>query len=201
MSISMHLIAFGGVQDPPLFRAAIMESGNPTVQMTYTPDLYQPFFDNLTAAVNCSEAQDILACLRAVPYDDFFAAGGNVSTAVSTWQPVIDSVFVPGFPSQQLKEGKYFNVPILNGANTDEGYSFGPGGINTEDDLIDALYGTFVPLSLYILPSTRIVADYVGPGQLRPLGSLATRPSEPCRVCTPPTRPMACPTVRAIFRR
>ncbi|EIM84589.1 alpha/beta-hydrolase [Stereum hirsutum FP-91666 SS1] len=142
MSISMHLIAFGGVQDPPLFRAAIMESGNPTVQMTYTPDLYQPFFDNLTAAVNCSEAQDILACLRAVPYDDFFAAGGNVSTAVSTWQPVIDSVFVPGFPSQQLKEGKYFNVPILNGANTDEGYSFGPGGINTEDDLIDALYAS-----------------------------------------------------------
>lgn len=142
MSISMHLIAFGGTDDPPLFRAAILESGTPTTQSYETPDLYQPAFDNFTAFVNCSDAEDVLACLRTVPYDLFFAAGGNISTAVSSWQPVIDGNFIPEFPSQLLKQGKYVNVPILNGANTDEGVSFGPGGINTEDELIAALFGT-----------------------------------------------------------
>lgn len=141
MSISMHLIAFGGSDDPPLFRAAILESGTPTTQSYATPDLYQPAFDNFTALVNCSDAQDVLACLRAVPYDLFFAAGGNISTATSNWQPIIDGNFIPAFPSQLLKQGKYVNVPILSGANTDEGVSFGPGGINTEDELIDALFG------------------------------------------------------------
>lgn len=141
MSISMHLIAFGGTNDPPLFRAAILESGSPTTQSYYTPDLYQPYFDNITSFVNCTQAQDVIACLRSVPYDLLFAAGGNISTAVSSWQPIIDGNLISGFPSQLLKQRKYVNVPILAGANTDEGVSFGPGGINTEDELIAALYG------------------------------------------------------------
>lgn len=139
----MHLIAFGGTgnTDPPLFRAAILESGSPTTEMYSTPDLYQQAFDNFTATVDCFDALDVLACLRSVPYDLFFAAGGNTTTWISPWQPVVDGNFIPQFASQLLKEGKFVSVPILSGANTDEGVTFGPGGINTDDELVDALYG------------------------------------------------------------
>ena len=56
------------------------------------------------------------------------------------WSPVIDGDFVVDYPSSQLKSGRFARVPILIGANSDEGTSFGkamgPGGrgVHTDDE-------------------------------------------------------------------
>jgi len=37
------------------------------------------------------------------------------------WNPVVDGDFIQRFASIQLKEGAFVKVPIIDGANTDEG--------------------------------------------------------------------------------
>ena len=43
------------------------------------------------------------------------------------------------YGSEQLADGSFVKVPIISGANSDEGTAFSPTGINTTDDLISYL--------------------------------------------------------------
>ncbi|UKZ94625.1 uncharacterized protein TrAFT101_009481 [Trichoderma asperellum] len=139
LSVGMHLTAYGG-RDDCLFRGAIMESGNPV------------FYGNLgswnrtsfTTAVNslgCSSASDKLQCLRQIPFATL-NAWINTTQSFLGWQPLVDGDFIQGYTSLQLKRGQFVHVPIISGANSDEGTAFGPIGINSTQDFLNRLKST-----------------------------------------------------------
>lgn len=113
-----------------------MESGNPVNYNSYRDmETFQPLYDNVTAQTGCANSTDTLDCLRSVDFEelnDLF----NTSDA-STWQPIVDGDFIERWASIQLEEGDFVRVPIIDGANTDEGTSFGPTGINTTEQFVD----------------------------------------------------------------
>lgn len=128
-------MAYNG-RDDGLFRAAIMESGNPVPYQSYrTTQEYQPLYEKLVKSAGCNHAIDTLDCLRTVPYKKLNKLLNNTNAA--TWQPIVDGDFVARWGSIQLAEGAFVHVPILDGANTDEGTSFGPTGVNSTKDFID----------------------------------------------------------------
>ncbi|KAF2224644.1 cholinesterase [Elsinoe ampelina] len=137
-SVGFHITAFNG-RDDGLFRAAILESGNP---VSYQPlngvDFYQPIYDNLTKAAGCGNCSDTLACLRDVP---LFVLNNILNTTEfnSGWNPTIDGDFVARPGSEQLADGSFVKVPIIDGANSDEGTAFSPRGIDTEADFVAVL--------------------------------------------------------------
>ena len=134
-SVGWHITAYNG-RDDGLFRAGIMESGNPVPYQSYwTNQQYQPLYDDLVAKVECDVAIDTLECLRHVSYDELNDAL-NTTTA-GDWQPIVDGDFVARWASIQLSEGAFVRVPIIDGASTDEGTSFGPTGVQNVSDFID----------------------------------------------------------------
>lgn len=131
-SVGFQLTAYNG-RDDKLFWAAIMESCNPVFYFSFeTESYYQSAYDQLVNVANCTTAIDSLACLRQAPFEpinNFFnsSVGGN-------WQPIVDGDLVVRWASEQLRDGAFVHVPIIDGANSDEGTSFSPQGINTVDD-------------------------------------------------------------------
>lgn len=117
-SVGWHLMAYDG-RDDGIFRAAIMESGNPVSYNSYhTEQTYQPLYNKLVKAAGCQHEIDNFACLRSLPYNKLNKLL-NTSTAAA-WQPIVDGDFVARWGSIQLAEGAFVKVPILDGANTDE---------------------------------------------------------------------------------
>lgn len=132
-SIAYHLFSYGG-RDDKLFRAAIMESGGPTGAQIQTLPYYTVPVANLTTAAGCSTAKDQLACLRGLSQDKLYATHPS-----QVWNPLIDGDFLTGYPSQLMRDGQFIKVPLLTGANTDEGTSFSISGVNTDKDLFNGL--------------------------------------------------------------
>lgn len=136
-SVGWHLTAYNG-RDDGLFRAAIMESGNP-VQLggLYTADFQDARYQTLLADVGCVNVADNLECLRST---DFNTLNNAINTtAMIEWFPYLDGDFAARYGSVQLAEGDFVHVPIISGANSDEGTAFGPYGINTQAEFIQGL--------------------------------------------------------------
>ena len=128
-SVGFHLTAFNGRNDH-LFHAAMMESGNP---VHYTAlngtEYYQPRYAALVQAAGCQGSSNTLQCLRDVP---LFTLNNVLNTTDfnANWNPTLDGDFVARYQSEQLADGAFVKVPILLGANSDEGTAFSPTGIN-----------------------------------------------------------------------
>lgn len=134
-SVGAQLLAFGG-RDDGLFHAAIMESGVGVTalemdfgEVASTTPNYQDIYDRIVDKTNCSASVDTLRCLRRVP--TWTLSDIINSTSISSWQASVDGDFLPTKPSTLLKDGQFVKVPIINGANFDEGAQFGTKGINT----------------------------------------------------------------------
>ncbi|KAI8627323.1 alpha/beta-hydrolase [Xylariaceae sp. FL1651] len=132
-SIAYHLFAYDG-RDDNLFRGAILESGGPTGAQIESLTWYATAVENLTRTVGCWGASNQLACLREVDEATLFAAHPSV-----VWNPLLDGDFMTGYPSQLMPQGKYVKVPILIGANTDEGFAIS-GTPNTEEDIFNSIF-------------------------------------------------------------
>ncbi|GAA6061459.1 hypothetical protein JCM10212_005662 [Sporobolomyces blumeae] len=135
MSVSAHLLGYG-LNSTNLFRGAILESGGPTTEnfqtLNDTAPTYASILKNTGCSSHSSESKQ-LECLRKLPFDEF-----NSSVAATSWMPAVDGEIVPMRPSQQLEAGAFVKVPILIGANTDEGTAFGARGTNSTADIINA---------------------------------------------------------------
>ncbi|TKA57026.1 hypothetical protein B0A49_09733, partial [Cryomyces minteri] len=132
-SVGFQLTAYNG-RDDKLFRAGIMESGNPVAYGALNgTDFYQPLFDRVVSAAGCSDASDKLDCLRHVPFATLNRVLNNTNISTS-WNPAVDGDFIQRYTSIQLAEGDFVKVPIISGANSDEGTAFSPQGINTTAD-------------------------------------------------------------------
>ena len=136
MSVGMHLIAYAG-RDDGLFHSAISESGTPPgiASTAITPQSWQPFYDRITQAANCSNATDSLDCLRKVPVDTLSNIFNSSVTSGASFSPVVDGDFIPDSSATLLLSGKFVKVPYILGANHDEGTAFAPRGINTTEQL------------------------------------------------------------------
>lgn len=137
-----------------------MESGNPVNYNAFKSIIdYQPTYDALVNATGCSNAIDNLDCLRQAPYDtvnNFFN-----STAGSGWNPIVDGDFIARWGSIQLAEGAFVKVPIIDGANTDEGTAFGPANLTSDAKFLAVATnvssrGTVIPPSY----SSELLAAY-----------------------------------------
>ncbi|KAH9903987.1 Alpha/Beta hydrolase protein [Xylariomycetidae sp. FL2044] len=150
-SVSAHVFAYNG-RDDGLFRGAIAQSGFGSVLLRYPGNLnatvaQQETFDNLVRNTTCAGAVGtgaaVIPCLRALPLDELHEAL-NV-TAVGPWPPVLDGDFIADYPSRQQDDGRFVRVPLLIGANSDEGTAFGTGygpngtGVDTDAEFAQAV--------------------------------------------------------------
>ena len=106
---------------PIPFRAAIMQSGQSTFRAI--PTEYSSPWKNLTTAMNCSSAKDILACMRALPAATI--KNYNELTALP-WTPIFDNITSASTARSNRLNSTAANpiiarVPILSGTNADEG--------------------------------------------------------------------------------
>lgn len=179
------MIAYGG-RDDGLFRAAISESGAPSTYARYqTPEDWQPYYDAVVDAVNCSAASDTLQCLRTIPTEILLGVFNNSTiipshTLTGTDGPqfvqVVDGDIVQESATRQLEQGDFVKVPYLIGANTDEGTSFAIHGIDTDEqfrkvvanwgldnatvDILAALYPDIPQIGIPALMTGRPPAEY-----------------------------------------
>ena len=152
LDVGLHLVAYNG-RDDKLFRAGIMESGNPVNYNSFNgTDYYRPRYDAIVNQTGCSEQLDTLQCLRTLPYDQLNTVL-NSTALNSGWAPVIDGDFIQKYGSIQLSDGDFVHVPIISGSNTDEGVSFGPVGINNDTGFLHYLEGM-----LFIDPTASLPA-------------------------------------------
>ncbi|KIV99395.1 uncharacterized protein PV09_08938 [Verruconis gallopava] len=138
-SVGYHLTAFNG-RDDKLFRGAIMESGNPvTYGRLQGPEDYQDMYDAIVNRTNCNGTLDTLQCLRTVPAEQFNAAINTTTQPLTGFNPIMDGDFIFKYTSLQLAAGDFVHVPIISGANSDEGSAFSPLGANSTQDFYNML--------------------------------------------------------------
>lgn len=113
-----------------------MESGNPVFYNSFIPaSASQPRYDALVQAAGCGDATDTLACLRTAPFETLNTYMNETDRA--QWVPIVDGDFIARYGSIQLAEGAFVQVPILSGANSEEGTAFGPRGIDTDQEFLN----------------------------------------------------------------
>lgn len=138
-SVGVQMTAYGG-RDDGLFRGVIFESGGPGGGSRYaTPATWQPFYNNITRATNCSTANDTLGCLRTVPVDALSAVLNSTVASGASYGAQIDGDIVRSSATTQLLNGQFVKVPIISGRNHDEGSMFSTKGINTTDQFLAAV--------------------------------------------------------------
>ncbi|CAK7213773.1 hypothetical protein SEUCBS140593_001958 [Sporothrix eucalyptigena] len=143
-SVGYHLVAYGG-RDDGLFARALSESGTPVASTAYwNVTEWQPVYDAVVNATNCSGAADSLSCLRNVPAATLNNVFNSTTVKAATFIPVIDGDIVQRSGAQQLLDGDFVKVPYLLGTNFDEGTQFTRGVINTTDQFL-AYIKTFGP--------------------------------------------------------
>jgi carboxylesterase type B len=138
-SVGFHLTAYGG-RDDCLFRAAILQSGAPIFYIAQGgPNRTQAAFDTVVSQVGCRNATNKVQCLREVPFQTLNATMNGTLWNTGGFNPVIDGDFTQDYGSRALQNGKFVKVPLIVGANSDEGASFAPQGINTTEQFSAAL--------------------------------------------------------------
>jgi para-nitrobenzyl esterase len=127
-SVSLHLIAQGS---SGLFHRAVMQSGTMSFRMRTAADAQQQAVEFATA-LGCTgnDATAVLACLRSKGQNQVLAARPpNLSEAFTEsgqtqWTPIVDGVELSDQPRYLYEKGQFSQVPVLLGANRDEGWTF-----------------------------------------------------------------------------
>ncbi|MFF1378871.1 carboxylesterase/lipase family protein [Streptomyces sp. NPDC058308] len=81
----------------------------------------------------CPDPKTALACLRGKSAKEILAAQGGFD-----WGPVVGGAFLPVQPAQAYEKGSAAGVPVLNGANSDEGRLFAFGRFDGKGEPLTA---------------------------------------------------------------
>ncbi|MFE9533200.1 carboxylesterase/lipase family protein [Streptomyces sp. NPDC006691] len=133
-----------------LFQRAIMESGpctggpaRPFAPYAVDPSSAETAGAKLAGAVGCARRADVLGCLRRVPTARLLAAQGADA------QPEYGTALLPRDPAEAVASGRVARVPVLMGANHDEGTIWAAGimaaGTSVTPANWPAVVGEFVP--------------------------------------------------------
>lgn len=139
-SVAHHLTAYDG-EDKGLFVGAVPESTFWPTQRTVPEMEFQ--FDRFVNDTGCSDAEDALLCLRALDLDTIqeanidlpFPGGSESPTPLWYWLPVTTGpgTLVPDRLYNSFLSGKFINVPLLVGDDTDEGTYFAEDASTQEE--------------------------------------------------------------------
>ncbi|KAL4905960.1 hypothetical protein BDW74DRAFT_184917 [Aspergillus multicolor] len=158
-SVGFHLLAYSG-RDDGLFHAAICQSGGPWYFGSFaTYQESEQSYQAVIRATNCTEAEDTLACLRAAPFEALDAAFASLS-----FLPVVDGLLIPRYNSLALADGKFVRVPMLIGANTDEGKIFTFEGPNSSKDFASVIANYTYVRTKHNATIARLLDAYPYPG-------------------------------------
>ncbi|KAH0040810.1 carboxylesterase family protein, partial [Aureobasidium melanogenum] len=138
-SVGAQLLAYNGRNDS-LFHAAIAESGAPVgLQPDFDIEDWEPVIANISKATGCNGAGSVLDCLRKVPTDKLNSVINSTLTLGARYGPVVDGDWFTQTASQALAKGDFLKVPYIIGVNEAEGVGFGPGGLNTTQQVLNYL--------------------------------------------------------------
>lgn len=115
-----------------------MQSGNPiNFGPLEDPLGYADMYNELLGRTSCSNASSQLECLRQLSAEELNTAINTTSTIinVTNFMPIVDGDFIRKRTSLQLEAGEFVHVPIISGANSDEGTAFSPSPVSTTEDL------------------------------------------------------------------
>jgi para-nitrobenzyl esterase len=144
-----------------LFEKAIIVSGGCSMSTVATA---QATSEKVVAALGCSAASDVLACLRAVTPSQILA----VQKTGLTPSPSTGGAAFPLNPATAVATGDFNRVPVINGSVHDErrlfvfqDYDYVGNPLTASDyvNLVDSTYGTAAPAVLAKYP----VSDYSSP--------------------------------------
>ncbi|EMC95199.1 hypothetical protein BAUCODRAFT_530646 [Baudoinia panamericana UAMH 10762] len=153
-----------------LFRGAIMDSGSVTPADPVTAPQAQAVYNSVVQAAGCSGSSERLACLRALPYEQYLAAANSVP-AIFGYRAV-DLAYLPRpdpgnsflslSPDIALNNGAYAKVPIINGDQQDEGtlFSLTQANITNNAELITYLASYFPSNPNAVSDVTQLVSYY-----------------------------------------
>ena len=107
-----------------------MESGSLLAFTTETKIVsYTQTYANITYQAGCYWTWNPLQCLRDLPFEKLNAIINQ--TGISDgWTPQVDNDIIVRQSSDQIRDGSFVRVPMIIGANTDEGSFFTPQGMN-----------------------------------------------------------------------
>ncbi len=139
-SVGAQLLAYDG-RDDGLFAGAIAESGNPVGLNPYpTVEDWEPVIANISRETGCSNAANLLTCLRAVPVAKMNDVINSTATSGAQYGPVIDGDFIVDDAATQLEQGRFVSVPYIIGCDSDEGTGFGGSQrINSTKEMLEAV--------------------------------------------------------------
>jgi para-nitrobenzyl esterase len=106
-----------------LFSSAIGQSGGCTTVQPARADVENQV-QSLAKTLGCSDAVDVLSCLRGKSTKDVLTAAGSCSCGDNPFVPVVDADYLPDQPRVLFDAGKIAKVPYILGSNTDEGTLF-----------------------------------------------------------------------------
>ncbi|KAK8218017.1 Alpha/Beta hydrolase protein [Phyllosticta capitalensis] len=146
-SVGAHLVAYNG-RDDSLFRGVIAESGGPIYYGPLNTSAQNTArYNALVATTPCANSTAPLSCLRALDYETLNAAI-NTTSFSSSWGLAIDGDIIAGKTSTQVANGDFVHVPLIIGANSDEGTAFSSTGINDTSDFVAVLTSGGVPANM-----------------------------------------------------
>jgi para-nitrobenzyl esterase len=132
-SVCGHLVARSS---RGLFTRAMMQSGSCTDRPLADTEAASASF---ASAAGCPTAATAVSCLRAKPAAALLDAGSGFSPSLTSGTDVLP---VPA--ATAVAHGQFARVPIVNGANRDEGRTFAQGFIgSTESQYVDWVQTTF----------------------------------------------------------
>lgn len=145
-SVGIHLFHdYGNSAGKPLFHQVILSSGSPTARAFpgTNSTLYQAQVQELMDYVHCPTAPTsaALECLRSAEVEDI----QTISTSIYRehdhnitwpWQPASPGPLLEKRGSTSGEDGTIFKIPMLISSTTDEGASFVPQNLYTNDDYL-----------------------------------------------------------------
>ena len=140
VSTGLHLVS---PASRGLFRRAIMQSGQPSSRWSTAFDA-EAQGDVFAAALACTDRSTVLTCLRSKTFAQVLSAlpvagltGGAQQFSDPpgrvSWGPFVDGLEIPDQPRELYRRGLFARVPIIIGANRDDGWTYVdrsfPGGL------------------------------------------------------------------------
>lgn len=145
-----------------LFSRAIIESG-PFMDMALrlgTGDTLaeaETSGQDIANRLGCSQASDVLACLRSKTPDELIQAGTPINRILNpiALGPNIDGYVLPDQPSALFAAGKQKAVPLINGTNASEGSIFAPDiGPEMYRMALNLVFGSYADQVFALYPAT-----------------------------------------------
>ncbi|KAF4615614.1 hypothetical protein D9613_012895 [Agrocybe pediades] len=145
-AVLQHVVAHEGNTEPPLFRAAMVNSPFLPLQYFFNDPVPETLYSEVVSQAGCSHSIDTLACLRSVPATTLLQIDSAIGQAsflgTYAFVPVVDGSFIAERPSKTLRRGSVNGEAVLVTSNTNEGVLFVPPSVIESNQFTLAEYVT-----------------------------------------------------------